>query len=282
MKILHIIIVFCFLLSGCSNNAKDACSNIDKFSTIDNFQWRKFQFTSLHKEKFYCDYNKNEDLICKYDSVNFKTVHDDARFRTYCFRCRHILYITDSARREYKIVDTMTYGELSLKLFDYSDFRENLQNPNAPDFVQKDTGGHLLEFDFAYNDSPVRYLFENKNWYDHFSGRLHNFKGFALIYSIDNVRFPKLLFDGVSYMSVSMDNNEDILSLPLQPEVIDYIRTHQTKINPWFRAEAERRGVFDSVKYPPAKIAAQIARRKVMEAMNLKRYEKAQKRKASH
>ena len=44
----------------------------------------------------------------------------------------------------------------------------------------------------------------------------------------------------------------------MQPEVIYYIRENQKKINPWFYAEAARRGVFDSVKYPPEKIQEQM------------------------
>ena len=56
---------------------------------------------------------------------------------------------------------------------------------------------------------------------------------------------------------------------PMQPEVIYYVRENANKVNTWFLSEAERRGIFDSVKYPPANILQEINANKKMKQIPL-------------
>lgn len=55
----------------------------------------------------------------------------------------------------------------------------------------------------------------------------------------------------------------------MQPEVIYYVRENANRIDPWFLSEAKKRGVFDSVLYPPAKIQEEISANKKVKQIPL-------------
>lgn len=63
---------------------------------------------------------------------------------------------------------------------------------------------------------------------------------FDLISEEDKKRIPKVLTTE-QYKELSKGYNR--LSFPLNPVVVDYINKHQEDLNPWFVAEAKKRGV---------------------------------------
>lgn len=279
MKLLIKIALLYTCFIGCKNPDKGVNNFVKMESTTKPLR-NKFGIANLHSDKFSCYYDSVGELVCTMDSVNFKTVHDDARWRIYCSICDHVLLVTDSAKVAYKLIDTMTYGVLSLKLYRYKDFSGELDDVNTPPKIKSEKGGHLLVFAPCFNDSPACYLFENKAAIIGVSRTLHNYCQVALIYANGELKFPIEEFAGSFSREIRKENKNDRLAYPLQPEVINYIRANKNKINPWFHKQAIINGVFDSVKYPPAKIASQIAYRMAREVRLRAKWAIINKRKA--
>jgi len=53
----------------------------------------------------------------------------------------------------------------------------------------------------------------------------------------------------------------EIVTDPIQPEVIRFVRENKAILNPWFLSEAIHRGLFDSTKYSPELIDSAIIRK---------------------
>jgi alanine-alpha-ketoisovalerate/valine-pyruvate aminotransferase len=118
-----------------------------------------------------------------------------------------------------EIKDTFDFAELDLKFSKVEYFNDTSE----------------ISFDFFYNDT----LKCDINTVYHFdvtpSGIAFKKGSDSAIYFLTNTTIRRITYTDSSFRLVK----------PLQPEVINYIKTNKNKLNPWFREEAIRRKVIN-------------------------------------
>lgn len=183
------------------------------------------------------------------DSLGFSESLIDARWRLFCLYCDSTMCYEIGAP---KTLITCTVGELDLEIgrYDYG-FKEYEPEP-AP--VTEISFTHILMIPghkYEYTGIPYASLF-----YGFFYSKPFKTSPSLIFYGYGGVK-PLFMHKKLPKLDCSIRDKIRIYN-PMQPEVINYIRTHSATINPWFLAEAHKRGVFDSVKYPPQKVIEEI------------------------
>ena len=183
------------------------------------------------------------------DSLGFSESLIDARWRLFCLYCDSTICYEIG---EPKTTITCTVGELDLEIGGYNYGLKEYEPEPEP----------VTEISFSYR------LLIPGNLTDYLSIPFpSHYCGF--FYSSSYKTSPSLIFNYYGVVSQlkmhrklpKLDSTiRDKIRIynPMQPEVINYIRTHSATINQWFLAEAHKRGVFDSVKYPPQKVLEEI------------------------
>jgi hypothetical protein len=210
------------------------------------------------------------DLKFAIDTMALGEIYNDAMWRIYCIRCDRKVKYGTNAKTLCGLPDSLTYGEMNLELTTIEK-EPFVRNPHwkvtLPDSIPSDYG---LWFTFSYNHSKCR-VFEEGTMHDQssessvelfYSKKYPHLPLFLSLGSIWRREFIMGWFDPKAKKIIDQGKLHDRIFVPLQPEVIYYIRTHADKIDPWFRREAITRGVFDSLLYPPASISKQIKRNK--------------------
>ncbi len=208
--------------------------------------------------------NKNlqtDSIAISYEDppVHLQKMCWDARWRQYCMYCDSPVRIPG--------IESLTYGELELHAWFESDSVSHHYRVSEPIYQ--------VSLDFTYKYKPMDYYI-----YEYLKDTVAEIAEYhfrqCIINGLDYLRKNQELplgfridrthrgtmLDSIEVKFQPKKLREFRINNPMQPEVIYYIRENQTKINPWFYAEAKRRGVFDSVKYPPEKISTEIVANK--------------------
>ncbi len=172
-----------------------------------------------------------------------KEIYLDAKWRYYCSFC-------DSPMR-LKGGRNFTCGEFEV--------RPGWRRDSSSTIIGRDSRNVAVYLGFYYHDTLIdelRYLKSTQLDYSNY------FDG--LVYGHNNYKLPRMVIFGIGFHPLFYGDTIDAyrqraygkfrLINPLQPEVIYYIRENARRIHPWFLREAKRRGVFDSVRYPPVEI----------------------------
>ena len=165
--------------------------------------------------------------------------------------------VTTSKNNDYKGDSSQSYPKIidSLKLFKQYDSSkltvylwscEHKFDPKSDSSITKTFGELDLVFDTVLFKSDntefyFNYLFKGEKVY---SFSLRNFR--TLVTGVAINKQGKRLYgispDGYT-TSFSGNSLYNQIENPLQPEVIKYIKENKNKLNPWFKAEAIRRGL---------------------------------------
>jgi hypothetical protein len=144
--------------------------------------------------------------------LGLQNVYDESKWAMYCIYCdEHVKFENN------KIRSAMTFGEMSLKLNNVS--------------VRDDT----TEMNYYFYYDTLRIDYTTTTNYP-FAGVV--FKGGKQIYYST--------FDVVRYIWVKCDDIDsctDRWAKPLQPKVVQYIKENASKLDPWFKREAIKRGI---------------------------------------
>jgi hypothetical protein len=150
-------------------------------------------------------------------SINRMSQYNNGKWYLYCIYCDDTLSFTHQSG----ITKIMTYGNLKLKLCSFK--------------IHKDTTE--LAYCFYYNDTiPC------------LQNIVGNYPISSVIFKCNDTVPCQFLRSGHFMWDISTNTR---LGDPIKPDVVKYIRENTSKLDPWFIAEARRRGIFDSVKYPP-------------------------------
>jgi hypothetical protein len=201
------------------------------------------------------------------DSLGIREMYIDARWRFYALVCNSKISTDKMHIRsgDCKYPDSTCYGELYLDVVNVVPWGYGYYTCNRSKI---DSPGYEIELNIAYQEKCNPYFLTCYNCISFLS------------YSMDDMNNPVMISvnrqinynmeslpgeDALSYCSFNSSSKNQILfrtRFPIQPEVVKYVRENAKKINPWFKAEARRRGLFDSVKYPPAEVEMELRRRK--------------------
>lgn len=153
------------------------------------------------------------------DSLGLQHLYDETKWTLYCIYSDVPLYQKDSNN-----LLAETYGMRDLKF-------EKLQ-------VEGDTVGLVFYFDPTEHREKQPYLRPNVN----------EVCGAIYIGRTDTIAaYIGYGFRGTMQVSGDKINTPNRYVKPLQPEVASFIKINKDRINPWFRKEALKRGVYDSV-----------------------------------
>jgi len=201
----------------------------------------------------------NSDLRYVLDTLGLAKAYEDAKWRMYCVRCDRPVIYTSEAKICCNLPDTLTYGELDLQLTSLEYEKDTFLFHHA---AIKDSTGFGYKLSFCFGNCE----FEKRSTTD----RRMSKQRFDIYYAEKQYEKPVaesrdgLVYTFIQPVSANADNTFSHLRIymPLQPEVISYVRTHADKINPWFHREAIGRGVFDSALYPSKEIFKKIKQNK--------------------
>lgn len=161
------------------------------------------------------------------DSLGLQMLYDSTKWRIYLIMCNDTPQFMNGG---YLFNPPKGFASLQLK-FD-SLWRRNDSVALYFDFYVDDTI-NLLEFTRNHN-----YL---KSGYP--SGVLYSPKIDSLtIYYVSN-HDNYSMYGYRARSKEDFDTTSNIYIRPLQPKVIDYIKKNKGQLNPWFRKEAEKRGI---------------------------------------
>lgn len=158
---------------------------------------------------------ENDSLLI--DSLGLRTQFINWKWKIYCIYCDEKLDFVDSSI----IHDDITFGMLPLRF----------------DRLSKSDDTVVLSFMFYYKDSlrcVPRFISNYINYDAAYKIGIDTplyYMGFG------DGRFREWCADTLNCTSRYVK--------PLQPEVIEYIKQNKEVIDPWFRAEAVKRGVID-------------------------------------
>jgi hypothetical protein len=155
------------------------------------------------------------------DSLGAQKYYDDAKWKISCIYCDDTVtyQISRSMKEDTDLKTNLTYGMIPVKC-EWVNFRSN------------DT----LEMSFLHylNDSTYssyRYL----KGFESIKGIAYSILGDSILYYLGPLG-RQTIECGSPCPARSIN--------PLQPEVIAYIKKNRDKLDPWFRVEAVKRGVF--------------------------------------
>jgi hypothetical protein len=162
---------------------------------------------------------ESDSAVGKYpfliDSFGLQSLYDKAKWTLYCIYCDDTCRI----KEQYSFVPDRTFGTLDLR---FSEIRQH------NDTIE-------MDFYFYINDT-TRYDIS----------KMENFKGFASGVGYKNGSDSILFYTSQTTMRYFWKKGETSrYAKPLQPEVIDYIRSNKDKLNHWFREEAIRKGIIN-------------------------------------
>jgi hypothetical protein len=141
----------------------------------------------------------------------------NGKWYLYCIYCDDTILFT----HQDKITDTTTYGDLKLKLCRIESHRDTI----------------AFTYCFFYHDSiPC------------LQNIVKNFPISSVLFKYTDSIPCQFLWAGELMWDVSPHTR---MGYPTQPDMIEYVRENRAKLDPWFVDEAKKRGIFDSVKYPP-------------------------------
>lgn len=224
-----------------------------------------YQSDSFKGEFFIHD---SADLKYAIDTLNLRADYLDAMWRIYCSSCDKPVNYAPGAKQQCGLPDSLTFGELSLDLFSID---KEPGDPPSPfyDLTPLVKSQYGLWFIFKYRHASCQ-IFKNPHGCSDFEDQV------AVFYTPEYPVLPvsssrggvarqiffRYWFYPYTAGIIKKRKTTSRVLLPEQPEVIIYIRTHADRIDPWFRKEAEARGIFDSLKYPPATILREMQHNK--------------------
>lgn len=152
------------------------------------------------------------------DSLGIQKLYDETKWHLYCYYC------DDTAGYNSYTNEKITYGTLEL-LFDTCE-------------VRKDTVLITFRFNFP-RKNVVKYN-------DVSNKRFSHYDYCGVVYIHDTIyAFYGHTFNGIYREFRNPESYKSKYFNPLQPDVLRYINLHKNDINPWFRAEAIKRGVLN-------------------------------------
>lgn len=186
------------------------------------------------------------------------SIHNDAKWRTYCVYYKDTVFYNKVDSERSGLLNYSLVSEIDLMLGAVHRMGNVIYSGLGNDY----TVSFSLSFDEYYRDrdSIFRYDVQTENYI-----RLTHV---TLVYSMQRPSLPiAFVVNGkLHQMDTSMPTAfcraryvKRVLHNPFQPEIIKHVRDHADKLHPWFLAEAKKRGMFDSVKYPPKWIDKQIS-----------------------
>ncbi len=162
---------------------------------------------------------EKDTLVSNYpsliDSLNLQGLYDKAKWALYC------IYSDDTCKvkKQFSVMPGKTFGTLDLR---FSELRQ-----------QKDT----IEMDFYfYVNDTIRYDISTMKSNKRLASGVGYKKGSdSIVFYISQTTMRYFWEKGAT----SRYEN------PLQPEVIDYIKSNKDSLNHWFREEAKRKGIIN-------------------------------------
>ena len=146
------------------------------------------------------------------DSFKLRHSYDEAKWRLYCIFCDDTVKI-----RKSNINTNTTFGMLELKF----------------GILEKRNDSAIIYFEFFYNDTACTvYNIDFKNDKPYTNGVLF-VKDSLVSFTFAGTSFFKDIYEKSRYKN------------PLQPEVINYIKNNEGKLNAWFREEARGRKIIE-------------------------------------
>lgn len=164
--------------------------------------------------------NRNQAVSSSYprlvDSLSVRTIFDDTKWRMYCIYCDQRCDFEATYRdNKFHGIDSFTFGQLKLKL---------------DTIVLKHDDSIQIFVSFFYDTLQCNFTSDKR---EVISG---------IGYKRDNSNPIYYIFPGAYKFYNSLDT-QNRLTKGLQPAVIKYIKENKNRIDPWFRKEAEKRGV---------------------------------------
>ena len=138
--------------------------------------------------------------------------YDETKWVMYCIYCDEICKF----EKKTGINDSITFASLDLKFDKIEQFNDSTE----------------ISFYFYFNDTLKIDLTTTRN--------LGLVSGTGFIKGRDSIFF--YISPGTMHRFWTNDPTSRYKN-PLQPDVIEYIKANENKLNPWFREEAKRRGV---------------------------------------
>ena len=132
----------------------------------------------------------------------------------YCIECDKKCILSDNV----PIKDSTYFGFLDLKLIDIKSYQDTTE----------------INMAFYYNDTIICDI--NTVYHLGFINTGAVFKG-----NSDSILFFKNNTNADFYINYKMTDTREVY--PLQPDVINFIKSNKDKLNPWFREEAKSRGI---------------------------------------
>ncbi len=200
------------------------------------------------------------------DSLNVKQSYNTAKWLTYCYACFDTVKYTDYAVARYGVPGYRLVNELDLTLSEID--RHGHSPPSAEGFdytlvlTIRDTFVYSSQTIImpAYPDYYQEFLFYDLFFFRDSQTVIAGFGkegGSFGVYNLTwlyEVGWEKHFYEKTCPVAHAID----VFRNPFQPEIIRYVRMHEKEIHPWFAAEARKRGMFDSIRYSPEWIDAQI------------------------
>ncbi len=205
------------------------------------------------------------------DSVYLKEIAADIKWRTYCICCMDTVRIRPEFTHKYEY-KYFLFGELDLVCEVGKDQDNHIMRYFGNKKIIKSCGGQcypILSNDtstaphLSRRDGNGNFFIPGFNYSKQVPGIPVEFGFDYAIYSTDT--FP------ARRHGCRIDRAKKILFDPFQPDIIQFVRENAGRLNPWFLNEARKRGMFDSVKYPPTWVATQAAieKRRMKECIDL-------------
>jgi hypothetical protein len=219
----------------------------DKFS--------EFYFPLKSRPHFGIEISNDAEIKFVEDSLMLRVHYSNAKWLMYCFCCLDTVFYTENAINQMGFPLYKLFGEMELSLVGLGTSAYSRGNKIRPDYI---------------------FFIEPKNSEFYSDKIVKSYKGDSLYYTeniffrlIYSFKYPKTALgfrvdDWTNYVTIYLDDKEyykiypctcqirkayEIFNNPFQPEIIKYVRENAFKLNPWFLAEAKKRGMFDSVKY---------------------------------
>jgi hypothetical protein len=185
------------------------------------------------------------------------SIHNDAKWRVYC------VYYKDTVF--YNNVDADRNSSSNYGLLSETNLMLGAVHQMGNVIYSGLENDYTLSFSYSFDeyyrgkDSVLRHDLQIENY--------NRLTRVTLVYSKERPSLPIafVVNDNVQEVDSLHESSfcrlryvNRVLANPFQPEIIKHVRDHADKLHPWFLAEAKKRGMFDSVKYPPKWIDRQI------------------------